>query len=490
MANRKRSTLALLFPKPPARIAFISLCAAIIQTGIVFRVQAASSSVQIPLTVERGTPLRVELVNRVPIKRAGVMVEGRLASPVYVFNRRVLPAGCELLGRVTNVESASHWKRARAIMSGNFTPLRTAQVEFDTLILKDGSRMRISTSASQGELAVIHLESGTNGKRTRNDPVSQIMGRARHQIKAEESEALAQARTPGRLHRLKNWAKAQLIAWLPYHRQAYPPGTIFTARLETPLRLGSETVDSRSLVKIGTAPPPDSIVHARLLTALDSATARRGAAVTAIITQPLFSPKHFLIIPQGSLLSGQVIDVRPARMFHRNGKLRFTFRRLAPPAAPQAQVIHASVQGLTVASASHLKLDAEGGVAPVQTKKRFVAPALSIALAAWTSTPDRDAVNGTSTAVAPGQGGGLGQVLAGGGGFGLLGSAVALASHSYVITGALGFYSAAWSVYTHLLARGEDVVFPANTPMEIRFGSHHRSVRRAKTGPGAFPHAG
>jgi hypothetical protein len=462
----------------------------VIAVAVATPLRAASSSqgVRIPLTIRQGVPLRVDLVNRVPIKRVGVPVEGRLASPVYVFDRQVLPAGCEVLGRVASVHRVSRWVRARAMMGGNFTPLRTAQVEFDTVVLKDGRRLPIVTSVSQGELQVIHLESGSSGKKARPDPISEAFGQAREEFEARKKQALSQLGSPGRMHRLRAYLKARIVAWLPYHRQAYPPGTVFTARLESPVRLGSETVSRASLRGIGSAPPSDSIVHARLLTPLDSATARRGMAVSAVITQPLFSSKHLLIVPQGSLLNGKVVEARPARLLHRNGKLRFTFQRLMPPAAAQVQVIHASLQALEAPGNAHLRLDAEGGVSPIQTKKRFIAPAISVALAAWTSTPDRDAVTST-TATVPGQGGWLGQVLAGGGGFGMLGSVVALASRSYVVSGALGFYGAAWSVYSHLLAPGENVTFPANTPMEIRFGSHHHRAPRAKHARSSATHA-
>jgi predicted metal-binding membrane protein len=32
---------------------------------------------------------------------------------------------------------------------------------------------------------------------------------------------------------------------------------------------------------------------------------------------------------------------------------------------------------------------------------------------------------------------------------------------------------AAWSVYSHLLSRGQEIVFPEDTPMQIRFGQQH-----------------
>jgi hypothetical protein len=39
------------------------------------------------------------------------------------------------------------------------------------------------------------------------------------------------------------------------------------------------------------------------------------------------------------------------------------------------------------------------------------------------------------------------------------------------------FYGAGWSVYTHVVARGRDVIFQRNTPMEIRFGIHEGAAQ-------------
>lgn len=72
----------------------------------------------------------------------------------------------------------------------------------------------------------------------------------------------------------------------------------------------------------------------------------------------------------------------------------------------------------------------------------------------------------------------MGKVLAGGWGFGLVGSAVSLATKTRAITAALGFYGAAWSIYSNLLTRGQNVVFPANTPMELLLGSHASAGRQ------------
>src|SRR5208337_2420712 len=65
-----------------------------------------------------------------------------------------------------------------------------------------------------------------------------------------------------------------------------------------------------------------------------------------------------------------------------------------------------------------------------------------------------------------------GGVVRGGAGFGLVGSVVGLIAHYRPVSACFAFYGAGWSVYTHVVARGDDVVFPKNTPMEIRFGIH------------------
>lgn len=440
-----------------------------------------SAQIEIPLTVEKGVPLEIKLVNRVPINKPGVPVEGRIVKPVYVYNRPVIPAGCEVLGRVTQVKGISKLARTRAILNGSFTPWRTAKVEFDTLVLKNGKRVPIATDVLPGAAPMVQLVSGGSGGKS--DPPSGFLAGERELIASKKRAMLAALRSPHKARWLKEKGKEWISAEIPYHRQWIKPGTIFTAKIENPLNFGSESVPASKLAMVGSPPPAGAIIHARLLTPLDSATTRRGTAVEAAVTEPLFSEQHVLILPQGARLEGTVMDVKPARHLHRNGKLRFTFERIVLPKG-QREIVHASVQGAQVARDSHLRLNAEGGFAPAPSKKKYLAPTLSLLLAVDTATPDRDAVAANSTAAVPGQGGAIGKVLAGGWGLGFAGSLVSLASKGRVLTAALGFYGAAWSIYTNLLTRGENVAFPADTSMELLLGSHTRPGHRAVL-PGA-----
>jgi hypothetical protein len=427
--------------------------------------------VRIPLTVAKGVPLRIKLTRRVPITRAGVRVEGRLAAPVYVYNREVFAAGTVALGQVTRVRSVSRMARARSIMAGDFTPWRTARVTFDALVLKNGTRVAIRTAATAGAPQMVRLVSG--GAK-RKSAIRRALGNARAEFRAEKQQALAQVKGPGKIHRMWKWAESVVAVRLPYHRQAYPAGTEFTAVLKRPVSLGTERIPARELAEVGSAPPPDSVVHARLTAALDSATAKQGAPVEALVTRPLYSARKKLVIPQGTRLEGAVIRAKPARWLHRDGSLRFTFQRMEAPAS-QPEFIPGSLRAVVVPRQANLKLSAEGGAKPKSSKTRFLMPALALSLAAVAATPDRDALKGAQAGAAvPAQGGGLGAIAAGGWGLGLIGSVAALAAQSRWVSAVLGFYSAAGAVYSNLIARGHDVEFPANTPMEIRLGNHHR----------------
>ena len=460
----------------------VLVCGVLLFSAPLIASASPSRFMHIPLTVNQGVPLRIKLTKRVPITKADVPVEGRLVAPIYVYNRQVLPVGTLVLGRVSKVQAVSRMRRAQSILSGDFTPWRTATVTFTTLILKNGARIPISTVASAGTPIEVRLVSG-GSKPGKKGAIANALGNARRQLSADKKQALQDLRGPSKLRRLWKWAKSTAISRLPYRRQFYPPGTEFTAAIERPLRLGTETLPPKAIANVGAFPPPDSIVHARLVTPLNSATAKRGSPVQAVVTEPLFSSKRQLIIPQGTRLEGAVIRAKPARWLHRNGSLRFTFLRMETEAA-QPEFIPGSLHAVVVPRKANLRLSAEGGVKPKASKKRYLAPALTLAVAVMAATPDRDAVNGTPvTAAAPGHGGALGTIVAGGWGLGLIGSVAALVAQSRIVSAALGFYGAAGAIYSNLIARGREVSFPANTPMEIRLGNHDRPDLKSKLAP-------
>ena len=121
-----------------------------------------------------------------------------------------------------------------------------------------------------------------------------------------------------------------------------------------------------------------------------------------------------------------------------------------------------------------MQLDAEGGAHAVTPKTNYVMPAIDVFLAA--TSLDLDEGRGIHGG-AVGQGadyGGAG--IRGGASLGFVGAVASLLAHSRPVSAGFAFYGAGWAVYSHFVARGVDVVFPKNTPMEIRFGTHDGSA--------------
>jgi hypothetical protein len=337
-------------------------------------------------------------------------------------------------------------------------------VDFDTLILKDGTRIPLHTSVSQGVPKVVHFTAGGNPKKKKGR-VRGAVDQAEQNAKDEVNRKIAQVKDPGKWDRLK----AMIAAQMPYRRQWLTPGTQFTAELTAPLEFGKAEPAPGALAQVGSQIPAGSVVHVSLMTPLSSADDHLGSPVRAIVSEPLFSPDHHLLLPAGAHLEGSVTAVVAARRLHRNGQLRFMFRQIEfSPGAPHH--VEASLQGIDADAGAHMKLDAEGGAHAVTPKTNVIAPAIDVVLALGSLDgldPHRrlhpDFHQGPDTA---------GGAVRGGAGFGLVGGVIGLAAHYRPVSAVFAFYGAGWSVYRHFLARGDDVVFRKNTPMEIRFGTH------------------
>src|SRR5690242_16509038 len=85
--------------------------------------QQAGSNPKIELTVPSGAPLRLYLTGRVS-KKPGTPVQAKVLDPVFAFDREVIPPGSLVTGQVSRVQPVTKWERFRAIVNGDFTPLR------------------------------------------------------------------------------------------------------------------------------------------------------------------------------------------------------------------------------------------------------------------------------------------------------------------------------------------------------------------------------
>jgi hypothetical protein len=408
----------------------------------------------VALTVPKGTPVQIALDREVRVKGAGQPVHGRVMQPVYAFDRLVIPAGTQALGRIAKIEPISRKHRFLSLLNANFTPAHKLQIEFDDLILPDGKRVPIDTAVAPGSGQVIQLvTAGTKQKKkTVKDEASQKIAQAKQQARQDWNTAMEEVKAPGKKHRIERYALAEL----PVHPQYIDAGTLYFAELKEPLAFGSEPLTQKNSAELGQAPPPGSLVHALLLTPLDSGTTPKGAEVEAVISQPLFDGNHRLVLPEGSRLKGDVVQVEPARHLHRNGAIRLVFHELVPPEGVSQQVA-ASFEGVQSAAGDRVKLDSEGGAQATNSKSRYLSTSVSIALAAFSSAGDGD-----TDALNNGAGGANSYRLIGFGlGFGI---------HYTPLGMAMGAFGASRSVYSHFLSRGHDVVFPKDTAMEIGFG--------------------
>jgi hypothetical protein len=429
---------------------------------------AVGSPDAIPLEVPAGTPVPVILDKEVRIHKTGQPIHGKIAEPLYAFDKLVVPAGSEVTGSVTNIARVPVLKRTLAALDANFSPQRDVAITFDELVLLDGRRVPLHTQVSPASQGVLQFATATEAKNKNKESkenaavklASSKAGETKQEISREWETAKQQVTAPGKIHRLKRLA----IAELPYHPQYFDAGTRFNAELLDPLNFGTEEVTPEKVHMVGTAPVAGSVIHALLKTPLSSATVQKGAAVEAIMTEPLFTDSQ-LILPEGTLLKGSVLQVQPARSLHRNGQLRIVFHQIVPPKSAEQQV-EASLEGVEVKNDENLSLDSEGGAQATTPKTRYLTTGISIALAATSFIPDADA---GSSGQSVGEIGG--RAANGVSGFHAIGFILGALVRSRPLASAFGTYGASMSVYEHFLSRGHDVVYPKDTAMAIGFGS-------------------
>jgi hypothetical protein len=405
----------------------------------------------VELVVSAGRPLRVALDARLRIRRVGQPVTGTLVDPVYAYDRIVLPAGITVVGRVEALEGPSAGTRVRALLRLDFSPPRRVRLRFDGLVTADGTAIPIQTDLKTGvERLAIHSRSGSAPKG--------VAGRAGQEVADRAKQVVAAVKEPGRGRRLKE----SVVGGLPFHPQYLQAGTVYTAVLSAPLAFG--TVNGTLPAEAGDVPAPESLLRVRLLTPLDSATARKGSLVQAAVIEPVFSADHRLILPEGTLLSGEVTFAKSARRFHRNGQLRFLFESVKVPEQAE-ESLRASLYSVQAGRGERLALDEEGGATIVASNKRFIAPALgAVALAATLHSGLDYNTDGLGPEVSHGLfgSGALGGFL----GFGLAGAGLSQLSHPMAV--GLGAVGLARNLFGAVAGRGRNVSFPADTVMEVQ----------------------
>src|SRR5215469_1647269 len=404
----------------------------------------------IALTVPSGTPLQIALDREVRVRKVDQSIHGRLVQPVYAFDHLVIPVGSEVTGHISKISGISGMTRTLGILNMDLTPTHAIAVEFDDLVLANGRHMALHTSVTPGSGQVIRLASA--GEHEKRGIVKTAASQKMEEAKREWSNAMKQVSEPGRMHRVLRYGAAQL----PVHPQYLDAGTLYFAELQEPLDFGSEALTPKNAAALATEPPPGSLVYALLVTPLNSRTTPKGAEVEALISRPLLDGDQ-LILPQGSHLRGSVLQVRPARHWHRNGQLRIAFRELVLPEGTVERVA-TSLEGLESGADDHAQLDTEGGTRATSSKSRYASTGLSVGLALTGQGGKHDV-------------GEAGPEAGGTTAFKLPGIILGLFVRSHSLAIAMSAFGGSRSIYNNFLGRGRNIMFPKNTVMEIGFGN-------------------
>lgn len=438
----------------------------------------------IPLGVPAGTPLKVVLDRELRVRAVGQPIHGKTIEPIYAFDQLLIPVGCEVTGKVADIEGVSKKTRTLAALNADFSPQRHVQVELDEVHLPDGRELDIHTMVAPGTNGVLQFVAATQakqgkmaeGKAGARSKLSQAGVDAKRQLAAMKAQIVAS----NKMHRLERYAMAQS----PYRPQYLDPGTSFNASFPRSLAFGSEQLKPAMVEHIGRLPDSGGLVHAWLTTPLNSATAKRGDPVEAHMSQPLIVDNQ-LYLPEGSILTGTVSQVRAAGRFGRNGQLRISFQQVVPPNGLEQQ-IQSTLEGMDVAKGENLALDSEGGAQVKPSKTRYLTTGIAVMLAASSASPDSDAGRGDAAGPAGPN------ALNGFSGFKLVGMLVGAFARSRAVATGMGSYGAATSIYSHFLARGKNVNYPKNMSMVLALGPRDKKPLKSDTAaesqvPGAMP---
>jgi hypothetical protein len=186
-----------------------------------------------------GTPLSVALLRHSPM-RAGEPLVVRLLYPVYVENRIAIPAESTLHGKVVRLDP-DRSRRIHSGLRGDFTPFHIPVVQFDDVVLPDGTPLTVVCDSAKDGMLILHLSAPPGPQK------GSFIGRQLSQVKGWLKERAAVFTAPGRGDRLVQYVYGQL----PYHPQRIETGTTWTVELAQPLRVHLNDSDP-----VGATDPP------------------------------------------------------------------------------------------------------------------------------------------------------------------------------------------------------------------------------------------
>lgn len=399
-----------------------------------------------PIEVPAATPLPVQLLQHVPMKK-GESIDARLLYPVYVNNRIAIPAGTAVRGRVIRLD-ANRSRRIHGRLRGDFTPFHIPVVRFDEVVLPDGEAKQIASGNTTNGAPILRL-SPSPGKK-KGSLISREIAAEKQRVK----DAAAQITAPGRGDRLLQFLYTQL----PYHPERIETGTAWVVELAQPLEVrdppptqaGSPAPPGSATPSDGKSETPKWRLHAYLQQTISSGTAKAGDKFQALVSEPVFNAEHTLVVPQGSMLVGEITRAKPARSFARQGKLRFRFLELRLPSG-FTQPVEGTLTGVDSDKSTNLQIDSEGGIQP-KPQNRVILPLVLTLLAGRAFDNDGNLTGQTTVAS---------------NGFGIVGRVAGIAAGSRNVAAGIGLYGATLAFYDLWLAHGKNVTFVKSTRIEV-----------------------
>jgi hypothetical protein len=397
------------------------------------------------LSVPAGSRFRVEVIRRARLQK-GRAIQGRLLEPVYAENRLLVPRGALLDGTVSEVRPAAHGKRLDAKFHGDFTPLHEPVIEWTAFSRGGGENDSLLAESSGGAGSTLYFRSIHSGEHT------SLFRRAWEGLMGRKDSAVSTVTAPHKWERLQKFFWSQM----PYHPQYLEEGTSYEMALIRDLHLTAESPTAEG--GPGAQKPLEHLVsvHSRLRSDLDSAKAKPGDPVEAVVTEPVLDAQNRLLIPQNSVLHGKVLRAAPSGRWGHNGTLRFTFEEVTWPSGFR-QNVEATPTAIESGSDTKMQIDQEGGVAR-QTNRSIAAP-LVMGLLSASALGDDD--------------GGLGKAAVSSNGFALVGRLAAIGIGSRYVGGSIGAVATGRSIYTRWLAHGKETRFGTDTEVQLEISPAH-----------------
>jgi hypothetical protein len=99
----------------------------------------------------------VALDQEVRIRKVGQPVHGKTTEPIYAFDKLLIPAGSDVIGKVAEIDPVSKKVRTLEAMNANFSPDHRISIAFDELLLADGRHLPIHALVVPGTTAVLQF---------------------------------------------------------------------------------------------------------------------------------------------------------------------------------------------------------------------------------------------------------------------------------------------------------------------------------------------